>query len=52
MDLILFLLMLAAIIAICVFVVKLLFGPMKFILKLLVNAAFGFVILFIVNFVG
>ncbi len=51
-DLVLSLATLAAVVLISIFVIKLLFGPMKLILKLAINAGFGFVILFIVNFFG
>lgn len=46
------LLAIAAVILICVFVIRLLFKPMKLILKLAINTGCGFVILFIVNFIG
>ena len=45
-------LMVAGVAAVCIITIKLLSKPIRFIFKLLINTAFGFVILFLVNFFG
>ena len=46
------LLILGAVIFFCYLLLKLLAAPIKWVLKLFINAAMGFIILFIVNFFG
>lgn len=43
---------LAAIVVICILLLKILAKPIKLAFKLLINAGFGFLILFVVNFFG
>lgn len=47
-----FILMIAGIVLVCRFLLKILAKPIKLAFKLLINAGLGFVILFIVNFFG
>lgn len=42
----------AAVVLVSIFAIKLLFKPIRFAFKLLINIGFGFVLLFIVNFFG
>ena len=46
------LLMLAAAVVLVILLLKILTAPIKLIFKLLINAALGFVILFVFNFLG
>ncbi len=46
------LLILGAVILFCCLLLKILAAPMRLILKLLINAAFGYIVLFIVSFLG
>lgn len=46
------LLILGAVILFCYLLLKILSAPIRLVLKLLINAAFGFIILFVVNFLG
>lgn len=52
MDTLTSLFILAAVIAISVFIIKIFAKPISLIIKLLLNAASGFIILFIVNIFG
>ncbi len=45
-------LMVAAVIAVVVLLIKILSAPIKLAFKLLLNALFGFIILFVFNFFG
>lgn len=45
-------LMVAAVIAVIVLLIKILSAPIKLVFKLLLNALFGFIILFVFNFFG
>ena len=46
------LLILGAVILLCFVSLKILTAPIRLVMKLLINAALGFVILFVVNFFG
>lgn len=46
------LLIIAAVVVLCVLLLKILAAPIKLAFKLLINAGFGFIILFVVNFFG
>ncbi len=46
------LLIIAAIVLFCILLLKILSAPIRLAFKLLINAGFGFIILFIVNFFG
>ena len=45
-------LMIAAVVIVVVILIKVLSAPIRWIFKLLINAALGFVILFVLNFFG
>lgn len=44
--------MIGGVVLVCVLLLKILTAPIRLIFKLLINAGFGFIILFIVNFFG
>ena len=46
------LLILAAVVLFCYMLLKIISAPIRLVMKLLINAAMGFVILFLVNFFG
>ena len=52
MDTLTSILILGAVIAVCIFIIKIFAKPISLIIKLLLNAASGFIILFIVNIFG
>lgn len=46
------LLIIAAVVAAAILLIKLITKPIRLVFKILINAAFGFLILFVVNFFG